>query len=180
MVMKTTIEPGSFPPFIISERELKIVHMESGAPRDSPVTLEVMAEYPSVAVITSGDRRGTTDGSPNYQKFFCYSFDGSHVVTTYQVYTFTDKVDVFRDGLSADVEMEHYDITDDVQEDRSNNSRLIERHLERIEGRDVLIGDELRDKAREAYLEILWGVPSYHCIYQGSVPELPSKEEGGE
>ena len=74
------------------------------------------------------------------------------------------------DGLYYPV---YYDITGDVKNDRDNNLGLIARHLERIDGRNVAVGEGVKELAGQTYLDILWGVPSHYGIYGGKVSEYP-------
>ena len=156
---------------------LKIAHRESGVPWDFPITLNVLEQHPDVALIRAADRRGTTDGSPPYKKFLCYSFDGSRqLVTAYLIHTFSGPVvvgawDSEKRGLLENVDMEHIDITPDRVPDR-----VVARHLERIAGR-TLVRDGLRDMAEKCYFDMLWNVPPLYGIYNGSVPEIPTDEE---
>ncbi len=146
-------------------------------PWDFPVTLDILKRNPNIALISAVDRRGTTDGSPNYNKFTCYSFtEEKQIITTYQVYTFTGPVIVRawkpeKVRLLENIDMEHFDITPN-----RTPERLIARHLERIPGKST-ISEGLRDMAEKAYFDMLQGVNPHYCMYQGLVPELPTPEE---
>ena len=176
-------EKTAVPPFIMvageekGTHELNIIHGESGAPWDFPVTLSILKRNPNVALISATDRRGTTDGSLPYKKLMCYSFGGERqIITTYQVYTFTGPVVVKawrpeNRELLRNIDMEHLDITPD-----RTPERLIERHLKRIAGRNMVV-DGLGEMAEKTYFDMLWNVSSAYLIYTGSVPELPSPEE---
>lgn len=171
------------PPFIISPgkregtHELKVAHLESGIPHDFPISLNLLEGNSSVALISARDRRKTTDDSPNYNRFMCYSLgDGKQIVTTYQIYTFTGPVAVqawkpeMRE-LLENVDMEHFDITPD-----RTPERLVKRHLERIAGKDLVL-DNLRNRAEKAYFDMLWNISSAYLMYNGSIPEFPTEEE---
>ncbi len=168
-------------PFVIAKNngahELNSSHTEGSIPWDYPVTLDILEKNPNVALIKAVDRRGTTDGSPAYNRFMCYSaIEGKQIITTYQIYTFTGPVIVRawkpeKIKLLEDIDMEHFDITPD-----RTPERIIARHLERITGKNTLV-DGLRDMAEKTYFDMLWNINQFYGIYNGSVPELPTDEE---
>ncbi|MBM3233739.1 hypothetical protein FJZ19_01460 [Candidatus Pacearchaeota archaeon] len=164
------------PPFVLGKRELKITHYESGAPWDYPVSLRILPRK-DIAIVTAVDRRRTTDGGPAYKKFMCYSSADRQIVTAYLACSFSGKVKVEawqpeKKSLLENIDFEHVDITQDVKQDRDNNTKLVARHLERIAGRET-ITDGLRELAEKCYFDMLWNVPESYGIYGGDVPEIP-------
>ena len=173
------IDGGKIPSFVVekgedSSHQLKIPHHESGAPWNGQVTLEVLAAHPNVALITAVDRRGTTDGSPPYKSFLCYSFCKSkskQIITSYLIYTFSGPVivkawDNEKKGLLENINMFHLDITPD----RVPN-KVIQKHLERI-NKLKCVGQGLKKRAEKTYFDMLWNVPEFYCLYEGNVSEF--------
>ena len=143
------ILPGQFD----SERILKTPHIESDAPYDKAVTLEILKDYPGVALISGIDGRGTNDGSPPYKKFLCFSMvDGRQIMTTYQAYTVNKPVIVTADNdkkkyLLENVDMHHVDITPcRTAEGEMSSLGVIEAHLKRIGDKGIKVSC-LRDLA---------------------------------
>jgi hypothetical protein len=142
------------------KRELKYVNPEWGYPKDR-ISLEILRDYPDVALFSAVDGRGTNDGSPAYNKFICYSFDGkSQIMTTYQAYLFNGSVvveawDEKKKHLLENIDMFSIDITPDRVPDK-----VIGKHLERIAGKEC-IAEGLRGMAEKTFFDMLWNIPSY-------------------
>ncbi len=142
------------------KRELRYVNPKWGYP-DDKVSLNVLKDYPEIALITSIDGKGTTDRSPPYKKFICYSFaERKQLMTAYQAYLYNGPVVVEawandKKHLLENIDMFHVDITPDRVP-----AKVIKKHLERIAGKECIIED-LRAKAEKAFFDMLWNVRSY-------------------
>jgi len=166
--MKWEIDEGTDVPgfaFAIYEknggkRVLERVNSEWGYPEDR-ISLEILRDYPDVALFSAVDGRGTNDGSPACKKFICYSFDGkSQIMTTYQAYLFNGSVvveagDEKKKHLLENIDMFSIDITPDRVPDK-----VIGKHLERIAGKEC-IAEGLRGIAEKTFFDMLWNIPSY-------------------
>ncbi len=149
---------NTFPPFILSNHELKYLNPEWDI-HDGPFKLEL--PEPRIVLISGDDgrSRGNTDGSPNYRKFLAISkTPEKRIITTYltYIYTGTVKVESWKPELKDllnDIQMEHYDITPDRVPDR-----LLARHLERISHESNLITESLRSIAQQTFFDMLWNV----------------------
>lgn len=149
--------------------ELRIPHLESGAPDDDPVTLDVLVDNPGVALITAVDGRGTRDGSPAYSKFICHSFskgENQHITTAYLIYLVDGPVwvhawDDAKKSLLEKIDMLHVNVTPD-----RTPERVIQKHLERVKGKELLT-EGLRDLAEKIYFDMIWNVPVHYCIWTG-------------
>jgi len=145
---------------IEKKRELRYVNPEWGYPNDK-VFLNIVRGIPKIALITTVDGRGTTDGSPPYKKFICYSFtEGKQLMTAYQAYLYNGSVvveawDEKKKHLLENIDMFHVDITPERVP-----AKVVRKHLERIAGRQCVV-EGLRDKAEKAFFDMSWNVPSY-------------------
>ena len=145
------------------KRVLAYEKLEWGNPNDFPVTLELVQCHPEIALITTVDGRGTTDGSPPYNKFICYSFsksENSQILTTYLAYTYTGPVivkawDDEKKSLLENISMFHVNITQ-----KRTPEIVIQKHLERIRGEQLEIKG-LKEMAEKAFFDMLWNVRSY-------------------
>ncbi|MBI2124226.1 hypothetical protein HYT92_00375 [Candidatus Pacearchaeota archaeon] len=163
-------KPRKVPGFVLRKlrngrRELNYQNIEYGIP-DDLVSLALVDKHPEIALISAIDGRGTTDGSPPYNKFLYYSFCGDkHIITAYLAYL-TNGLIVTRAwkpemaNLLKDVSMFHVNITEDVAYDRSNNKRLLQKHLERISEKKCE-KEGLLHRAEKIYFDMLWNVSSF-------------------
>ncbi|MBR9701406.1 hypothetical protein GOV13_00625 [Candidatus Pacearchaeota archaeon] len=142
------------------KRLLRAINSEWGYP-DDKVSLDIVPAIPEIALIWAVDGRGTTDGSPPFKKFICYSFaEEKQLMTTYQAYLYNGPVvveawDEKKKRLLENVDMEHIDITPDRVP-----AKVVRKHFERIAGKQCVV-EGLRDKAEKAFFDMLWNVRSY-------------------
>ena len=144
-------------------------HLEGRIPKDYDSSLKII--QPGIALISATDGRGTTDGSPNYKKFLCYSFsekENKSIITTYQVYTFNghvivhswDKDNKESEGLLRKIEMYHVDITPD-----RTPKKVVSKHIERISGKHLALDSaKLKKMAEKTYFDIFYNIPKAYFI----------------
>lgn len=161
------IDGRDLPGMIVSNSVLKIYHHEGGFSDDTEVSLDLLEDHPEVALFSSVDGVKCNEGSPNFPKYVCFSFeDKKQILTSYFVRTFDGPVtveawDEEKKHLLENVDMHHVDVTNSRSPDR-----VIQEHLKRIHGRNCL-RQGVRDLAETTYFDMLWNVTEFRALYRG-------------